>query len=137
MATNGLTTIPSEFGAKPTMDRLEAEVKAKGMAIIARIGTRVDHGVAAPTGGAMFPPTETLIFASPRIGAPLTRDEKASAIDLPLKALVHEDEAGKVWLSYDDPRWMARRGLGAVVTANAEMISATLGAMAIKATKSP
>ena len=31
MAAEGLTTLPSVSGPKDTMDRLEAEVKAKGM----------------------------------------------------------------------------------------------------------
>jgi uncharacterized protein (DUF302 family) len=37
MATDGLTTIPSSFGPKETTDRLEAEIKAKGMTVFARI----------------------------------------------------------------------------------------------------
>jgi uncharacterized protein (DUF302 family) len=31
------------------------------------------------------------------------------AIDLPLKALAWEDAVGKVWLSYNDPAWLAGR----------------------------
>ena len=30
-------------------------------------------------------------------------------IDLPLKALVWEDDEGKVWLGYNEPQWLARR----------------------------
>ena len=30
-------------------------------------------------------------------------------IDLPLKALVWQDESGKTWLSYNDPDWLAHR----------------------------
>ena len=30
------------------------------------------------------------------------------AIDLPLKALVWQDEAGRTWLAYNDPEWLAR-----------------------------
>ena len=30
-------------------------------------------------------------------------------IDLPLKMLVWEDAAGMTWLSYNDPRWIAKR----------------------------
>ena len=37
MAADGLTTIRSSHGPKDTMDRLEAEVKAKGMTAFARI----------------------------------------------------------------------------------------------------
>jgi uncharacterized protein (DUF302 family) len=31
------------------------------------------------------------------------------AIDLPQKALIWEDEAGQVWLSYNDPKYLASR----------------------------
>jgi uncharacterized protein (DUF302 family) len=31
------------------------------------------------------------------------------AIDLPQKALIWEDEAGQVWFSYNDPKYLAKR----------------------------
>ena len=31
------------------------------------------------------------------------------AIDLPQKALIWEDETGQVWLSYNDPMYLAKR----------------------------
>jgi hypothetical protein len=37
MAAEGLTTIFSDFGPKETMDRLEAELKANGVTVFARI----------------------------------------------------------------------------------------------------
>ena len=43
MAAKGLVTIQSGYGSKDTMDRLEAEVKAKGMTVFARI----DHAAGA------------------------------------------------------------------------------------------
>jgi uncharacterized protein (DUF302 family) len=60
---------------------------------------------------------------------------QALGIDLPLKALVLEDTAGKVWLSCNDPYWVAKRHeLGAAV---AQTVDAALNAVATKATKSP
>jgi uncharacterized protein (DUF302 family) len=55
-----------------------------------------------------------------------------------LKALVFEDAAGKVWLSYNDPRWLAHRhGLGAVAAETVNAMAAALNAAATKATKPP
>jgi len=34
---DGLTTVQSSFGAKETMDRLEAAVKVKGLTVFARV----------------------------------------------------------------------------------------------------
>ena len=58
MAAQGLVTIPSSYGPKDTMDRLEAEVKAKGMTVFARI----DHAAGAAGMGLSLRPTELLIF---------------------------------------------------------------------------
>ena len=43
MAAHGSTTTRSSYGPKDTMNRLEAEVKAKGMTVFARI----DHAAGA------------------------------------------------------------------------------------------
>jgi uncharacterized protein (DUF302 family) len=95
MTADGLTTTLSSFGPKETMDRLEAEIKAKGMTVFAR----VDHAAGAAAAGLPLRPTELLIFGSAKAGTPLMQANQAVGIDLPLKALVHEDAAGKVWLS--------------------------------------
>jgi uncharacterized protein (DUF302 family) len=132
MAANGLTTIPSSFGPKETMDRLEAEIRARGMTVFARI----DHAAGAAEVGLPLRPTELLIFGSAKAGTPLMQANQAIGIDLPLKALVVEDAAGAVWLSYNDPRWLAQRhGLGAAVAQTVDGMAAALDAVAKKATK--
>ena len=130
---DGLTSILSRFGAKETMDRLEAEVKAKGFTIFARI----DHAAGAAAAGMPLRPTEVLIFGNARGGTPLMEVNQSVGIDLPLKALVHQDEVGKVWLSYNDPIWIAQRhSLSAAVTANVQAMTRALEAFATHATQS-
>ena len=92
MAADGLITMASSLGAKETMDRLEAEVKAKGLTVFARI----DHAAGAVEVGLPLRPTEVLIFGNAKGGTPLMQANQAIGIDLPLKALVFEDAAGKV-----------------------------------------
>ena len=46
-------------------------------------------------------PTKLLIFGSPKAGTPVMQAAPSIAIDLPLKILIWEDEAGKVWISYN------------------------------------
>jgi uncharacterized protein (DUF302 family) len=83
-------------------------------------------------------PTELLIFGSAKAGTPLMQANQAIGIDLPLKALVHEDAAGKVWLAYNDAHWLAERhGLGAAFAQTIDAMAAALNAVATKATKSP
>jgi len=87
------------------MDRRAAAVSAHGMAIL----TRIDHAAAAAGAGFDLGPTEVLIFGNPRAGTPLMQAAQTMGIDLPLKALVWQDEQGRTPLSYNDPQWLARR----------------------------
>src|ERR1700730_18942955 len=132
MAAEGLTTISSDFGPKETMDRLEAELKANGVTVFARI----DHAAGAASAGLPLRPTELLIFGNAKAGTPLMQADQATGIDLPLKALVYQDASGKVWLAYNDPSWLAKRhGLGETVAPNVAAMAAALKAVVAKATK--
>ncbi len=35
--------------------------------------------------------------------------QKSVAIDLPQKAIIWEDDKSKVWISYNDPRYLGKR----------------------------
>jgi uncharacterized protein (DUF302 family) len=130
MAADGLTTLPSTFGAKETMDRLEAEIKASGMTVFARI----DHAAGAAQVGLSLRPTEVLIFGNAKAGTPLMQSNQSIGIDLPLKVLVWEDASGKAWLSYNEPSWLAKRhGLGAQSQPTVEGMATALSALARKA----
>ena len=94
------------------MDRLVAEVQAKGLTVFARI----DHAAGASDAGLALRPTELVIFGNAKGGTPLMQANQAIGIDLPLKALVWQEASGDTWLSYNDPAWLARRhGLGSEV----------------------
>ena len=109
MAGDGLITVQSRFGVTETIDRLAEAVKRAGLLVFARI----DHAAGARDVGASLRPTELLIFGNPKGGTPLMQDRQLAGIDLPVKALAWEDEQGEVWLSYNDPHWIAERhGLG-------------------------
>jgi len=134
MAADGLTTIRSSYGPKDTMNRIEAEVKAKGMTVFARI----DHAAGAAAVGLSLRPTELLIFGNAKGGTPLMQSIQTIGIDLPLKALVWQDASGNTWLSYNDPSWLAKRhGLGHEAEAAVAAMTAALNAIARTATTSP
>jgi uncharacterized protein (DUF302 family) len=129
MAADGLMSVQSPYGPKETIDRLEAEVKTRGMAVFARI----DHAASAAAVGLPLRPTEVLIFGAARAGTPLMQADQMVGIDLPLKALAYQDASGKVWLAINDPRWIARRhGLGAVVAPNVNAMAAALDGLVNK-----
>ena len=131
MAADGLITYPSNRAPEAVMSRLEAEVKAKGMAIFAHI----DHAAGAAAVGMALRPTDLLIFGNAKGGTPLMQQGQTIGIDLPLKALVWQDAAGKTWLSYNDPHWLAQRqGLGSEAAPVVNAMAAALAAIAKAAT---
>jgi uncharacterized protein (DUF302 family) len=131
MATDGLTTVPSQFGAKDTVSRLEAEIRGRGMTVFAHI----DHAAGAAQVGLALRPTELLIFGSAKGGTPLTQSKQTAGIDLPLKALVWEDADGKTWLSYNEPGWVAsRHDLDPDTGRTADVLAASLREIVKRAT---
>jgi uncharacterized protein (DUF302 family) len=101
----GLITIASAHPVKQTLDRLVHIVESKGLTVFCRI----DHAANAVGAGLPLRPTEVLIFGNAKGGTPLMQAAQTLGIDLPLKALAWEDVAGKTWLSYNDPVWLAAR----------------------------
>ena len=127
----GLTSIRSNFGPKETMERLEAEIRAQGMKVFARI----DHAAGAAKAGLKLPPTDLIIFGNARGGTPLMQSIQTVGVDLPLKALVWEDASGTTWLSYNEPSWIAQRHGVANAESIVSKMSAALSAMSRKATE--
>ena len=77
-------------------------------------------------------PTEVVIFGNPRAGTPLMQGVQTIGIDLPLKALVWQDEAGAVWLAYNDPAWLAARhgaleGMDRIIGTMTDALAAVAG----------
>ncbi|MGR3278207.1 DUF302 domain-containing protein [Acaryochloris marina NIES-2412] len=112
----GLVQVESQHSVAATADRLVQVLKNKGMTVF----TRIDHAAGAQSVGQSLPPTEVVVFGNPKVGTPLMQCSPTVAIDLPQKALIREDKTGKVWLSYNNPQYLAQRhqveGCDAVLT---------------------
>jgi uncharacterized protein (DUF302 family) len=127
MSSNGLITVASRFSVSETLDRLTAAITSAGLLVFARI----NHAKNAEEVGLELRPTELLIFGHPRGGTPLMQDKQTAGIDLPVKALVWEDEEGTVWLTYNEAAWLAtRHELGASSKKAIEAIEAGLATLA-------
>jgi uncharacterized protein (DUF302 family) len=133
MAAGGLTSTPSSYGPEETMNRFEAEVRAKGMTVFAHI----DHAAAAAAAGLSLRPTELLIFGNASGVTPLMELVQTIGIDLPLKALVWQDASGITWLSYNDPNWLVKRYRLPEVGATVSVLTSALSQMARSATTAP
>lgn len=104
-AETGLITVESKYSVQTTLDRLTEIMTSKGITIFAR----VDHAAGAKKVGTEMAPTQLLLFGNPKLGTPLMMSSRTIGIDLPLKALAWRDDAGKVWVSYNDPAFLKSR----------------------------
>lgn len=104
-AADGIVNVKSNFSVSHTADRFVGIAKKKGMSVMAHI----KHSEGAKKVGVDIKPTELVIFGNPKIGAPLIACQRSIGIDLPQKMLVWEDDSGQVWLTYNDPVYIADR----------------------------
>jgi uncharacterized protein (DUF302 family) len=102
---NGLIQVASHYSVDETVKRLEAAFVEKALQVFALI----DHSGEAEKVGLKMRPTKVLIVGSPKGGTPLMVAAPTLAIDLPLKALIAEDAAGNVSVTYNDPEYLKER----------------------------
>src|ERR1700730_7755658 len=127
MDEDGVVKKASNSPVRETLDRLEADLRAKDITVFARI----DHAAGAASVAMPLRPTELLIFGNPKTGTPLMQSNQAMGIDLPLKILSWQDAGDKVWLTYNDPSWLARRHrLPADADASVNALAAVLANLA-------
>lgn len=93
----GLVTRESRHAVSETLQRLEGALAARGFMVFCRI----DHSAAAAAIGEKLPPRTVLIYGNPHVGTAAMARSPTLAIDLPPKLLVWQDDAGKVWVTWN------------------------------------
>lgn len=131
VAADGVISLESSHDVATTADKLESVLKAKGMSVFARI----NHAEGADKVGLTLRPTEVILFGNPKVGTPLMNCSQSAAIDLPQKALIHKDESGVVWYSYNDPAYLVERHAIKGCEEVLKKISGALGKFATAATQ--
>jgi uncharacterized protein (DUF302 family) len=101
----GIMSTLSSHSVDQTVERLQDILQTKGVELFAVI----DHSGGAEKAGLKMRPTKLVIFGSPKAGTPLMLAASSIALDLPLKILVWEDGQGKVWVSYNSPKYLQER----------------------------
>ena len=125
----GIKSIPSNHSVDETVNRLKKILEAKGITLFAAI----DHSGEAEKAGMSMPATKLLIFGNPKAGTPLMLAAPSSAVDLPLKILVAEDQNNRVSVSWNDPVWLQNRhGFPAELNANIGVVEALAAAAAVQ-----
>lgn len=69
----------------------------------------VDHATGAASIGTQLRPTQVTFVGNPAVGTPLLRASQTIGIDLPVRYLAWEDEAGTVRVAYPAIRALAQR----------------------------
>ena len=120
-ADKGLIDKPSQHSVDQTVEKLKNILQSKGVALFALI----DHSGEAEKVGMKMRTTKLLIFGNPKAGTPLMLAAPSVAIDLPLKILIWEDAAGKVWVTFNSPEFLRERhGLPQDLMQNVAVIEA-------------
>jgi uncharacterized protein (DUF302 family) len=136
-ADDGLITKPSKYSVNETVTRFHAAVKDKEAAGFI-VFTEIDHAAAAKKFGIDMRPRTVVVFGNPKLGTPVMVKTPLLAIDVPPKALVWEDDQGKVWLSYNSADYLYKTIYprhGAEVPPNTAPLAKLFDEMTDQATK--
>jgi len=87
----GLVTRESPHPVRETVARFEAAVRAEGWVVF----TEIDHAAAAQAAGLALRPRTVVFFGNPRAGTAAMAAHPTLAIDLPMRVLVWQDDAGR------------------------------------------
>ncbi|MFN3743969.1 MAG: DUF302 domain-containing protein [Hyphomicrobiaceae bacterium] len=102
---SGIVTIGSAYPIDETIDRLKKDVEGKGIVLFQVID---QHRLARAANIELLPST-LLVFGNPALGAHFITAEPTAGLDWPVRVLVHQDAEGRVWASFTDFHWIARR----------------------------
>jgi uncharacterized protein (DUF302 family) len=122
-----LVTMQSRYDFATTVARLKEALAARGITLFADI----DQSAAAVQAGTSLRPTRFLLFGNPKSGTPIMAASPHAALELPLKAVVWEDEQQHVHIDYQDvTRTLAQYQVSAQLLAPMQPMPALLRAVA-------
>ena len=101
----GLIKVSSPYSVTETSDRLEQIISEKSLTLF----TRIDHSLNAQKAGLELQPTQLLIFGNPKVGTPLMNCSTTTAINLPQKFLVMQDDNQQTQIIYNSPQYLQQR----------------------------
>ena len=102
---DGLITVKSVYGFAETIERLRADIAAKNIMFFGAI----DQAKLPAGAGILLRPSTLLLFGNPPLGIQFLTAKPAAVLDWPVRLLVTADARGRVWATYTDFGWIARR----------------------------
>jgi len=101
----GVVRVPSAYAFDDTVARIKADIAGKGI----RFFTEIDQAELAKGADIPLRPSKLLVFGNPPLGAQFLTSNPYAGLDWPVRILVTQDAAGKVWVAYTDFGWIADR----------------------------
>jgi uncharacterized protein (DUF302 family) len=118
-AADGFIQFASQHSVTDALDRLEALLKERGIAVFCRINFSAD----AERAGLSMRPEQLLVFGNPKAGTPLMIAAPTVGLDLPLKVLAWEDANARTWIAFNSANYITQRHkLPAAMNANLEAV---------------
>jgi len=105
MNPNGVLIRACRQSVGEVIDRLQTRLIENGATIYARINQQSE----ADKVGIHLPPLEFLLFGNPKGGGPIMAEHPLVALELPLKVIAWEDDEKKVWIAYNDAKYIEER----------------------------
>lgn len=102
LADNGILKKSSPHSVAQTAERLEQAARDRGMMVFPRF----DHQAAAHAYDRRMPPAVVVSVGNPKYGTPFMVTNPVAGIDFPPKAVVYQDEDGKVWIAYNSAEYL-------------------------------
>jgi uncharacterized protein (DUF302 family) len=103
--TDGVVRVKSAYSFPETVQRLKADISAKGIQFF----TEIDQAKLASASGIKLNPSTLLVFGNPPLGTQFITANPNAGLDWPVRLLVTQDSAGAVWTVYTDFAWIAAR----------------------------
>jgi uncharacterized protein (DUF302 family) len=101
----GITHLRSPLSVAETVDRLVQEIGQAG----AKLFAIFDQSGEAKRVGLSLRDTKLVVFGNPAAGTRVMEASPTSALDLPLRVLVWQNDDASVWMTYLEGEWLATR----------------------------
>ena len=105
---DGIVRVKSAYPLAETVERLKADIAAKGIQFF----DQIDQQALAAAAGIELRPSTLLIFGNPPLGTLFITAKAEAGLDWPVRLLVTQDASGQVSVLYTDFAWIeARHGI--------------------------
>ena len=101
----GVIRQKSDYAFDETVTRLKADIAGKGI----RFFDEIDHAALGASADLPINRSKLLLFGNPPLGVQFLQANPLAGLDWPVRMLVTQDDAGQVWVSWTDFRFVARR----------------------------